>query len=178
MSGRSFFDAWYDSAQKIIQGSPRWKKKRKEKRGCLWLVLHRNPRVCALRNKEVRDLSAHEKQHKACHTTLRSGRSAHKRKPGNPPLSLRALFPADLYPLIKTNQGGILHVDSIALRRVESFDLDGWLPPSPPPVACSEGLANLIVLTPAWRGRGDLSLRAVSTTHSVPRTVFGLLVAS
>ena len=32
---------------------------------------------------------------------------------GDPPLSLLALFPIDLYSLIKTNQGGILLVDSI-----------------------------------------------------------------
>lgn len=42
-----------------------------------------------------------------------SGHSAHKHKPGHPPLSLLALFPIDLYSLIKTNQGGILLVDSI-----------------------------------------------------------------
>lgn len=154
------------------------KRKEKKKEDVCGLFYTETP-VCVrsgIKRSEICQLMKNNIKHVT--TTLRSGRSAHKRKPGNPPLSLRALFPADLYPLIKTNQGGILHVDSIALRRVESFDLDGWLPPSPPPVACSEGLANLIVLTPAWRGRGDLSLRAVSTTHSVPRTVFGLLVAS
>lgn len=98
--------------------------------------------------------SVQEKQHKACHTTLWSGHSAHKRKPGNPLLSLLALFPTDLYSLIKTNQGGILHVDS-TLHSGELSHLI-WMAGSPSllPVACSKGLTNLIVLPLAWLREG------------------------
>lgn len=79
---------------------------------------------------------------------------AHKHKRGNPLLSFLALFPLDLYPLIKTNQDGILHVDSTQHSRELSHLI--WMAgfPSPRPVACSRGVTNLIVLTPAWLREG------------------------
>ena len=66
--------------------------------------------TCTLWNEMTNNVSVEEKQHKACHITMQSGYSTHKM--GSSPLSLPALFPIDLYSLIKTNQDGIPHADS------------------------------------------------------------------
>lgn len=146
-SNRRSFLMWARPDLKIIQGSPQQEKKDD--------LFYTKAHLCTLRNEwRTKDLSEQGKQHKACHTTLWSGHSAHKRKPGNPPLSLLALFPIDLYSLIKTNQGGILHVDSIWHSGELSHLI--WMAGSPSPlsVACSKGLTNLIVLRLAWLRKG------------------------
>lgn len=141
----------------------------------------------ATRKEELLDAKAHDccrkkkSEIRRCirntikHVTLWSDWPA-QRQPGNPPLSRRALFPADLCSLIKTNRGGILHADSIQHPGELSHLI--WVAASPTPLSAahSRGLANLIVLTLAWLREGN----SPSELHTLltPLSGFGLKGAS